>query len=165
MSLKLMLLKKKKKVKKAKKVDLILLIYAYKLQYKINSGFFNVSVLGDLALALKPSADSFKIRPNLSEKFRPGPVQYWIEKSITDIIGEQPYSPEESPEWAKKIVKEILEKTKAMKFGRYKLIAQVVLGERKGQGLSSAQRCLWDSDADCYASYTYTKVISAVLFK
>lgn len=35
---------------------------------------------------------------------------------------------------------------------RYKHIVQVLLGERKGQGIKSGVRCLWDCEIDGYTS-------------
>lgn len=45
-----------------------------------------------------------------------------------------------------------------MSFSRYKLIVQVVLGEQRGAGVKMGARCMWDSDADSYASVEYENV-------
>lgn len=34
---------------------------------------------------------------------------------------------------------------------RYKLIVQVIIGERGGAGIKSKCRCIWDADADTLA--------------
>ena len=41
---------------------------------------------------------------------------------------------------------------------RYKIIVQVLIGEQKGEGLRIATRCLWDPEADNYASHTFISV-------
>ena len=44
----------------------------------------------------------------------------------------------------------------ALSYPRYKIVVQVVLGQSKNQGVKIASRCLWDTETDNYASYTYT---------
>lgn len=34
---------------------------------------------------------------------------------------------------------------------RYKLVVQVILGERHGAGFKSGARCIWDADTDTLA--------------
>ncbi len=46
----------------------------------------------------------------------------------------------------------------ALNYPRYKVIVQVVLGQNKQQGVRVASRCLWDTDADNFASFTYKAV-------
>jgi hypothetical protein len=50
---------------------------------------------------------------------------------------------------------EIKEKVKALNIPRYKVVLQSVIGEVKGQGAYVASRCLWDTETDNYASYSY----------
>ncbi len=44
----------------------------------------------------------------------------------------------------------------ALNYPRYKIVVQVVLGQNKQQGVRVATRCLWDTETDNYASYTFT---------
>lgn len=41
---------------------------------------------------------------------------------------------------------------------RYKIVVQVTIGEMKSQGVRVASRCLWDTDSDNYASYSFKNV-------
>jgi hypothetical protein len=41
---------------------------------------------------------------------------------------------------------------------RYKYVVQVFLGENKGQGARVASRCLWDTETDNYATFSYKNV-------
>lgn len=43
-------------------------------------------------------------------------------------------------------------------YERYKLIVNVVLGERKGEGVKMGSRCLWDPETDSYASQSFLNV-------
>jgi hypothetical protein len=45
-----------------------------------------------------------------------------------------------------------------LKFDRYKLVVQVVIGENKGQSVRVSSRCLWDTDTDNYASFSFKNV-------
>jgi len=38
---------------------------------------------------------------------------------------------------------------------RYKVVLQSVIGEVQGQGAFIASRCLWDTEVDSYASYSF----------
>lgn len=51
-----------------------------------------------------------------------------------------------------------------MKFDRYKILVQVVLGEQRGAGVKIGARCMWDSDADNYASAEYENVSSQSIY-
>lgn len=43
----------------------------------------------------------------------------------------------------------------ALSIPRYKFVVQVTLGEVRDQGVRVASRCLWDTDTDNYASYSF----------
>ena len=46
----------------------------------------------------------------------------------------------------------IKEKVKDLGYERYKLVVQVTVGEKTGQGIRLASRCLWDTATDKYVS-------------
>ena len=41
---------------------------------------------------------------------------------------------------------------------RYKYVVQVMIGERREQGLRIGSRCFWDQGTDCQASETFLNV-------
>lgn len=45
-----------------------------------------------------------------------------------------------------------------LNYSRYKIIAQVLIGEQRGEGVRMATRCLWDAEADNYATQTFMSV-------
>ncbi|ODN00838.1 Tctex1 domain-containing protein 2 [Orchesella cincta] len=100
----------------------------------------------------------YKIRPDLSQKFRPGTVQIIIERAIKELLEGKQFIPEECEEWIRLLVEDIHEKVKIQNYRRYKIITHVTMGERRGEGASSATRCLWDAEADCMATYTFLNV-------
>ncbi|CAL8111796.1 unnamed protein product [Orchesella dallaii] len=97
----------------------------------------------------------YKIRPDLSQKFRPGTVQVIIERAVKELLEGKQFTPEECEEWIKLLVEDIHEKVKSQNYRRYKIITHITIGERRGEGASSATRCLWDAEADCMATYTF----------
>ncbi len=46
-----------------------------------------------------------------------------------------------------------------LNYSRYKIIAQVLIGEQRGEGVRMATRCLWDAEADNYATQTFMSVL------
>jgi len=101
------------------------------------------------------SVGGFKIRPDLSEKFRPGVVQAVIERTLKEFLEGRPYSAEDSPQWTKSITNAIHAKVRGLDYKRYKIVTFVVLGEYRGGGISVSNRCLWDADSDCKATYKF----------
>ena len=73
-------------------------------------------------------------------KFMRGPVQ----KILTDTIKEK-----------MELADVIKERVKNLGYSRYKLIVQVTVGEKTGQALRLASRCLWDTTTDNFASDFY----------
>ncbi|KNE63400.1 hypothetical protein AMAG_08532 [Allomyces macrogynus ATCC 38327] len=74
-----------------------------------------------------------------------------LEKRLTKVN----YAPETAAELTKVISAEIVAGLKALNLDRYKYVADVTIGEFKGQGIRSASRALWDSTTDSFASATF----------
>ncbi|KNE64585.1 hypothetical protein AMAG_09943 [Allomyces macrogynus ATCC 38327] len=74
-----------------------------------------------------------------------------LEKRLTKVS----YAPETAAELTKVISAEIVAGLKALNLDRYKYVADVTIGEFKGQGIRSASRALWDSTTDSFASATF----------
>ncbi|XP_026284120.1 dynein light chain Tctex-type protein 2B-like [Frankliniella occidentalis] len=101
------------------------------------------------------SQHSFKIRPDLDEKFRPQAAKEAIQSLLTEQLSGKVYANENVDDLTKSVAKLALERVKAMEFQRYKLLVQVVLGEQRGAGVRMGARCMWDAEADSYASAEY----------
>ncbi|KAK6188710.1 hypothetical protein SNE40_004836 [Patella caerulea] len=50
---------------------------------------------------------------------------------------------------------DIKDQVKRLNFGRHKIVVNIVLGERKEQGVMVCSRCAWDVKTDTFATYTY----------
>ncbi|XP_031548756.1 tctex1 domain-containing protein 2-like [Actinia tenebrosa] len=96
-------------------------------------------------------ANSYAIRPNFKQKFRPAAVKTLIHDVLNEEIGNKKYDPEDSKDWPKLVSDALLVKLKELELDRYKFVVQVVIGEQRGEGVNVGCRCLWDSDTDNFA--------------
>ena len=65
------------------------------------------------------------------------------------------YDGEKAGEWSKTLSDTIKEKLKGLGYDRYKFIVQVVIGERREQGIRSGTRQFWDSNTDNMAAENF----------
>lgn len=90
------------------------------------------------------------MRPSIKEKWRPGEARPHVEKVITEKLKDiEFYDAEESKLWAKDIGRDVKDEMKNMeKDVNYKYCVNVVIGEKKGQGVQASMFCHWDQDCD-----------------
>jgi len=60
-----------------------------------------------------------------------------------------------SPQLANELSTAIKDGVKATGLTRYKLCVHVTLGQRSGQAMRTASRCLWDTSTDNFVSECY----------
>lgn len=89
------------------------------------------------------------------KKFDTQKVEKIIENVISDKLNGYKYNPKLCAVMSKLISEEIRDKVKALHFDRYKIVAIVVIGEKKNQDILSCSRSIWDDQVDSYASYNY----------
>ncbi|KAK3730164.1 hypothetical protein QZH41_015998, partial [Actinostola sp. cb2023] len=80
-------------------------------------------------------ANSYAIRPNFKQKFRPGAVKSLIHDVLNEEIGNKKYDAEESKSWPKIVTDSVLTKLKELELDRYKFVVQVIIGEQRGEGV------------------------------
>jgi hypothetical protein len=56
---------------------------------------------------------------------------------------------------AKELSDQVKDRVKELGYLRYKLLVQVTIGEKKGQGIRLASRCMWDTSTDNCASESF----------
>ena len=105
---------------------------------------------------LKTYEPTYRMKPYDEKKFSPSAVQKACEEVVNAALTGKAWNGEEEAVWAVDITEQIKEKVRAMGFDRYKIVCQIVLGQNKQQGVRVASRCLWDTETDSYASYTFT---------
>ncbi|KAK0054462.1 tctex1 domain-containing protein 2 [Biomphalaria pfeifferi] len=111
-------------------------------------------ILSEINLGVKSESsvqNTYIIRPNYSQKFRPANVKELIHTVLGEKLSGVTYSSEESTALTKDIADSIKFKLKDLGYDRYKFIVQVVIGEQRGEGVKMGCRCFWDSDTDNYA--------------
>lgn len=78
-----------------------------------------------------------------------------IETVLNEELGGKQYDSSQTGPLTRTIADKIKQKIQELNHRRYKIVVQVLIGEQKGEGLRIATRCLWDPEADNYASYTF----------
>ncbi|XP_057367531.1 dynein light chain Tctex-type protein 2B-like [Daphnia carinata] len=97
----------------------------------------------------------YPTKPPLDKKFRPNAVKSIIQTILNEELSGKQYDAEQTPVWSRSIADKIKNKIKELNYSRYKIIAQVLIGEQRGEGVRMATRCLWDAEADNYATQTF----------
>ncbi|KAL1517634.1 hypothetical protein ABEB36_001372 [Hypothenemus hampei] len=99
-----------------------------------------------------PPQNSYQIKPNFQDIFKEVPVKEIIRNVQQATLGGKNYDVDNVKRWTIKMANEINEKVKDMEMKRYRHVVQVMIGERKGQGVKSGVRCIWDPEIDTYCS-------------
>merc|ERR1712167_170137 len=99
--------------------------------------------------------NTYNIRPNFKQKFRPNIVKDIIHNTLTERLADKTYNPENTAQLTKDISDDIKNQLKDLNLPRYKFVVQVVIGEQKGAGVRMGCRCFWDADTDNYAHSTF----------
>ncbi|GFR77579.1 Tctex1 domain-containing protein 2 [Elysia marginata] len=110
-----------------------------------------VEVSSSEMIADAGTQNTYIIRPNFSQKFRPVNVKEMIHVVLGEMLSGKTYNAEETTSWTKDISDTIKKRLKDMGHERYKFVVQVVIGEQRGEGVKMGCRCFWDSDTDNYA--------------
>jgi len=98
---------------------------------------------------------TFRMKPKDDERFVPTAVEKIIKESMEKKLKKAKFDDEKCKTLALELCSEIKERVKALNIPRYKVVLQSVIGEVKGQGAYIASRCLWDTETDNYASYSF----------
>ena len=104
---------------------------------------------------LTVNQDSYSIRPSFKDKFRPNKVKAVIKEIVDRQLFDVKYEHEKVAENCRALSEQIRNDLRSAQ-PRYKIMVQVVIGDKKGQGVRIGSRCFWDSDTDNMATYTYT---------
>ncbi|KAI9138690.1 Tctex-1 family-domain-containing protein [Paraphysoderma sedebokerense] len=97
--------------------------------------------------------NTYKMKPD--KKFPTEAVRRLTEDILKKGLQNVSYSAEKVPELTKSLSNQILQAVKKLEIPRYKLVAEVSIGEFKGQGIRVASRCVWDPNTDSYTSASY----------
>lgn len=81
-----------------------------------------------------------------------------LHECLVERLTGQAYEGEKCNEAAKQLADVIRNRLKNLGYDRYKFIVQVLIGERRDQGVYFGTRCFWDANTDNQASETFTNV-------
>lgn len=97
-------------------------------------------------------------------RFQPHVVKKVLQECIDAKLKGFSYDPSRASTLCKQLSNEIIYAVKNLGYNRYKLVVQVIIGQKKGQTTRVLSRCLWDAKADNVATLNYeNKEMYAVL--
>lgn len=99
------------------------------------------------------------IKLSYREKPPVGTMKEIIRECINERLTNQGYEGEKCHESARQLADLIRNRLKGLGYDRYKYVTQVLIGERREQGMYFGTRCFWDSNTDNQASENFTNVI------
>ena len=89
------------------------------------------------------------------KKFDPQKVEQVVQNIVKEKLDGYKYNPKLCAVMSKVISEDIRDKVKGLQYDRYKIIVNVVIGEKKNQDIVACSRSVWDEKLDSYASHTY----------
>jgi len=117
-----------------------------------------------LPLPHQPRPNTFRMEPDNEYRFRPYRVQPKVLEVLMDRLKDKTYDAATVNELVKDVSRNVHQLMKNFQIPRYKIIVQTVIGQKFGQLLRIASRCLWDPKTDNMISVNYeTKDMIAVV--
>lgn len=111
---------------------------------------------------LRPN--TYRIEPDNEYRFRPYRVQPKVLEVLMDRLKDKTYDPATVNELVKDVSRNVHQLMRNFQMPRYKIVVQTVIGQKFGQLLRIASRCLWDPKTDNMISVNYeTKDMLAVV--
>ena len=108
--------------------------------------------------------NTYRIEPENDFRFRPYRLQPKVLEILIDQLKDKTYQTINQSELVKDLSRNVLQLMKNFPMSRYRLIAHTVIGEKNGQLMRIASRCLWDPKTDNMISVSYeTKDMVAVV--
>ena len=99
--------------------------------------------------------NTYRTEPHPKEKFVASHVEKVIQGILRTYLEDQAYEPRKCALLAQTLTDIIKSRVKEMNMPRYKLICNVIIGQKRHQGVRCTSRCLWNSHLDSSASATY----------
>ncbi|CAF2656275.1 unnamed protein product [Rotaria sp. Silwood2] len=117
-----------------------------------------------MALPNHPRPNTYRMEPDNEYRFRPYRVQPKVLEVLIDLLKDKTYDEATANELVKDITRNVHQLMRNFQLPRYKIIVQTVIGQKFGELIRIASRCLWDSKTDNMISVNYeTKDMIAVV--
>ena len=81
-----------------------------------------------------------------------------INRILQERLQGATYHPDTCSQWAREISDEIKIKLKDLNLTRYKYVVNVIIGEKRGEGVRIGARSFYDADTDSMAQGTFMNV-------
>lgn len=104
------------------------------------------------------ATEELTIKLSYKEKAPVSTMKEIIKNCLEEKLNNALYDGEKCNEAAKVLSDMIKNKLKALGLERYKFIVQVLIGERRDQGIHFGTRCFWDSNTDNLATESFSNV-------
>ena len=105
-----------------------------------------------VSAALEPT---YRMTPGDDKEFKSCVVQRRAAQVLERVLAGVKYDQATAPALSTALSNTLRMELKTLDMPRYKVICHVVLGEKKGQALETASRCLWNDHTDSKASAVY----------
>ena len=96
------------------------------------------------------------MKPGPGQKFMKRDVEKLLKQQLEEKLADKPYNYEESLNWSKELSGDIQQAVRNLGYQRYKIIVSVSIIEACQQGVRLASRCIWDTETDNFAEYTFS---------
>ena len=98
--------------------------------------------------------NTYKMEEN-GEEFHHTEIEKMLIGILKSTVWGRTYNPEECSRLSAHVSTIIKNEMKNLNMPRYKLVCNVLVGQKQKQGISFASRCLWDAKTDRHTSATY----------
>jgi hypothetical protein len=88
--------------------------------------------------------NTFRMEPNADHKVDIARLHRVATSVIETAISGYKYDPKQGKQFSLALAERVRGQIKQLPFQRYKLVVQVSIGQKKGQDLRVASRCMWD---------------------
>ena len=99
--------------------------------------------------------ETYSTRPSYKDKFCPIKAREVMKSIVEPILVEEKSQERASSQHTMDIAESVRNALKDEYTSRFKIMVQVVIGDKKGQGVRMGSKCFWDSDTDNVAWYSY----------
>lgn len=100
--------------------------------------------------------NTYRLAPDHDKELKFLRVREHVQKLLQKHLSNEKYDAKQCPRLCKKLSDAITQEVKLLPNPRHKIVTIVFIGEKKGQDLRVASRCLWDSRYDNCISVEYT---------
>lgn len=109
---------------------------------------------GGLSIGAIP--ETYSVRPSYKDKFCPLKAKEIMKNIVEPMLIQEKYQAKGLVnQYTLDIAESVRNALKDEYTNRFKILVQVVIGEKQGQGVRIGSKCFWDSDTDNVAWFSF----------